>query len=295
MSVQHLKTWKIGDVEVTRIVEINAFEDDVAMLLPKAPADLLLSYPWMIPNFALPDGKMLISFQAFAVKIGERRIMVDTCIGKDREREFDVFTHMQSEFMEDLAAAGFTPDRIDTVLCTHLHFDHIGWNTHLVDGKWVPTFPNARYLIGRTEWEHWQELRRTGGYHHMAHLDDAMDPVVEAGLVDLVEPHHRISEEMWLEPTPGHTPGHVSVFISSKGEEAVITGDLMHHPIQLVLPDEEVRFDMDKVAGPRTRREFVARMTDSPTLVIGSHFADPTGGWVVTDGDSLRFTDQRKG
>ena len=127
-------------------------------------------------------------------------------------------------------------------MCTHLHFDHVGWNTQKVNGKWVPTFPNARYLFGQKEWDHWLHLRRTGGYHHMEHLVDSIDPVMEAGLVDFVGPDYQITDEVSLFPTPGHTPGHVSVLIQSRGEEAVITGDMMHHPIQLVESDAARQF-----------------------------------------------------
>ena len=129
------------------------------------------------------------------------------------------------------------------MLCTHLHFDHVGWNTHRVDGRWVPTFPNARYLFSRREYDHWRMLRDTGGYHAINHLSDAVDPVVEAGLVDFIPADHAISEEIRLFPTPGHTPGHVSVHIASQGEEAVITGDMMHHPIQVALPEHPATFD----------------------------------------------------
>jgi glyoxylase-like metal-dependent hydrolase (beta-lactamase superfamily II) len=175
------------------------------------------------------------------------------------------------------------------VMCTHLHFDHVGWNTHKVNGKWVPTFPNARYLFGQKEWDHWVHLRRTNGYHHMEHLVDSIDPVVEAGLVDYVGPNHRITDEVWLEPTPGHTPGHVSVHISSRGQEAVITGDMMHHPIQLADLDKHGNFDMDKAQGAQTRREFVERYQGRKVLIIGSHFCDPTSGWIVRDGESYKL------
>jgi glyoxylase-like metal-dependent hydrolase (beta-lactamase superfamily II) len=215
--------------------------------------------------------------------------MIDTCIGADRKREFDVFTNMQTTFLEDLRAAGFPPEEVSAVLCTHLHFDHVGWNTRLVAGKWVPTFPRARYLFGRREWQHWKHLRDTGGYHHMDHLVDSIDPVMEAGLVDFIDADFQITDEVSLIPTPGHTPGHVSVLIRSRGAEAVITGDLMHHPIQLAVPATHGNFDMDKEQGARTRVEFIERFANQPTLVIGSHFSDPTAGHVISDGKSWKL------
>jgi glyoxylase-like metal-dependent hydrolase (beta-lactamase superfamily II) len=236
---------------------------------------------------------MFINFQAFVVKAGPRRIMIDTCVGADRERQFPVFTHMQTTFLQDLQSLGIAPSDVDTVLCTHLHFDHVGWNTRLVDGRWVPTFPKARYLFSRKEYDHWQMLRDTGGYHGINHLSDSVDPVVEAGLVDFIPNNHQLSEEIRLLPTPGHTPDHVSVYISSQGEQAVITGDLMHHPIQLAMPEHPATFDMDKPAGLKTRVEFVNRFQGQPVLVIGSHFADPGAGYIVREGAACRLRTAR--
>ena len=293
MAVENLHTWKIGDVEITRIVEVNGWEDDISMLWPDAAAEDIQKYPWLQPHFATPEGKMIISFQCFVMRTPEYQIMLDTCIGGDRQREFDVFTNMETSFLDDLAKAGFKREEIDTVLCTHLHFDHVGWNTHLVDGEWVPTFPNARYLFGKQEYEHWMHLKETNGYHDLNHMYDAVQPVVDAGLVDLIGIEHKVCPEITLRPTPGHTPGHVSIGIESKGEKAFITGDLMHNPVQLEEPNRIVRFDMDQAAGAQSRKAFVADMANSDVLVIGSHFADPTAGYVVSDDDGCRLdTDQ---
>ena len=289
MAIEHMRTWQIGDVEITRIVEVNNWEDDITMLLADATPQTVLDHPWLIPNYATPDGKMLISFQCFVMRTRDHQIMLDTCIGNDREREFPVFTKMQTSFMEDLAHAGYKPEEIDTVLCTHLHFDHVGWNTRLVDGKWVPTFPNARYLFGRSEYDHWMMLKETNGYHDLNHMYDSIQPVVDAGLVDLIDHEHKVCPELSLIPTPGHTPGHVSIVIESKGERAVITGDMMHHPIQLAMPADEGRFDMIKDVAAKTRVDFVNSVADTDTYVIGSHFCDPTGGYVVRDGKGYRF------
>lgn len=290
MAVEHIKHWKIGDVEVARIVEVNAFQDDMKMLLPEeGTKEFVQRFEWLVPHFATPDGWMLISFQCFVLRSRGRHVMIDTCIGADRQREFPVFCNLETTFLEDLAAAGFPPSTIDTVLCTHLHFDHVGWNTRLVDGRWVPTFPGARYLFGQREWEHWQHLKRTGGHHDLTHLADSIEPILEAGLADFVGPEHRITDEVWLEPTPGHTPGHVSVHISSQGQEAVITGDMMHHPIQLQVPEAHANFDMDKAQGARTRRAFIERYQDRKALIIGSHFCDPTSGWIVRDGNAWKL------
>jgi len=288
MAKEHIRHWQIGDVQVTRLVEVNAHEDPFTMLSKDCEPDMGKHYPWLAPHFVTPDGRMKISFQAFAMKTPTKTIIVDTCIGEGREREYPIFTHMQSDYLEDLAAAGYDPEQVDVVLCTHLHFDHVGWNTRRENGRWVPTFPNARYLFAKGEYEHWQKARAEGG-GHFDHFTDAIDPVVEAGLVDFIDTEHRVCEEVSLFPTPGHTLGHVSVLIRSRGEEAVITGDLMHHPIQVARPDLPMNADSDKALAIETRRAFCERFGDSRVTVIGSHFCDPTSGRIVSDTTSWRW------
>lgn len=292
MAIEHLHTWKIGDVEITRIVEVNGWEDDISMLWPDGEPDNVKKYPWLLPHYATAEGKMIISFQCFVMRTPEHQIMLDTCIGADRQREFDIFTNMQTDFLDDLAASGFKREEIDMVLCTHLHFDHVGWNTHLVDGVWVPTFPNARYLFGKQEYEHWKMLEDTRGYHDLNHMADAVQPVVDAGLVDLIDIDHQICPEITLRPTPGHTPGHVSIGIESQGKKAMITGDLMHCPIQLEEPQRIVRFDMDQAQGAQSRQAFIDDMANQDILIIGSHFADPSAGYVVSDDAGCRLVNK---
>jgi glyoxylase-like metal-dependent hydrolase (beta-lactamase superfamily II) len=295
MAIETMRTWKIGEVEVTRIVELNNWEDDITMLLPDATPETVLAYPWLQPHFATAAGKMIINFQCFVVRTPEFSIMLDTCIGADRQREFDIFTNMQTSFLEDLAHAGFAPETMDFVLCTHLHFDHVGWNTRRVDGEWVPTFPKARYLFGRKEYEHWTMLKATNGYHDLNHMYDAVEPVVDAGLVDLIEPEHAICPELKLRPTPGHTPGHVSIGIESNGQRAIVTGDMMHNPIQFERPTDFGRFDMDQSQAAATRQTFVDDLANTDILVIGSHFSEPTAGYVVRDDAGCRLEQKPAG
>jgi glyoxylase-like metal-dependent hydrolase (beta-lactamase superfamily II) len=289
MAAEHIRHWRVGDVDIARIVEVYGFEDDISMLLPDATPQYVQQFGWLQPHFATRDGKMIISFQCFVLHSKGRTAMIDTCIGNDRKREFDVFCNMQNTFLQDLSAAGFPAETVTDVLCTHLHFDHVGWNTRLVDGKWVPTFPQARYLFGRREMQHWKHLRDTGGYHHMDHLVDSIDPILAAGLEEYIDADFRLTDEISLISTPGHTPGHVSVLIESRGARAVITGDLMHSPIQIAIPATEARFDMDKPQAARTRCDFVRRFSNSDTLVIGSHFPEPTAGHIVSDGTAWKL------
>jgi glyoxylase-like metal-dependent hydrolase (beta-lactamase superfamily II) len=288
MAAEHIKHWDFGDVRITRIVEVFEHTDPFTMLSADCAPDEAKNHPWLIPHFALPDGTMKISFQAFAMKTPTKTIIIDTCIGNDRKREYPIFDNMQGDYLKDLVAAGYDPDEVDIVLCTHLHFDHVGWNTKLENGKWVPTFPNARYLFGRKEYEHWNAARKTGA-PHFEHFEDAIDPVFEAGLVDLIEAPHRVCKEVELFPTPGHTPDHVAVLVTVGKQQIAITGDLMHHPIQLARPDFKVNADTDKEQGVKTRTEFCQRFENKKGYVIGTHFTGPTGGWIVRDKKNWRF------
>ena len=288
MAVEHMRTWRVGDVQVTSVVELYDFQDDVWVLLKDAKPELLLSHDWLRPHFVTPDGRMRMNFQAFLVVSKGRRIMVDTCLGNGRKREYEVFSNLQGTFLEDLAAIGCPREQVDTVLCTHLHLDHCGWNTMRHDDRWVPTFPNARYLFDEGELRFWQK-KRDAGEAHMEHVEDSIQPIVDAGLCDFITPGHRITDEVWLVPTPGHTPGHVSVHISSRGQDAVITGDVVHHPVQFAEPDWENNFDFDKDKGAESRRRFFGQYADKPALVIGSHFSDPGAGHIRSEGGAWRL------
>src|SRR5262245_52272131 len=281
-----MNRWRIGDVMITRIVEIEAPWDGT-FVLPDATRENVRRVGWLQPHFATADGKVHMSIHALVVESKGLKLVVDTCVGNDKNREMVPAWHMMhGPFLSDLAAAGYARESIDRVLCTHLHVDHVGWNTMWVNDRWVPTFPNARYLIGRKEWEHWSVAQEPD---FRGPVEDSVRPIVDADLADFVEPDHRINEEIWLEPTPGHTPGHASVRISSRGEDAVITGDLMHHPVQCTEPQWASRFDSDPDEARKTRREFLGRYSDRPVLVFGTHFATPSAGRIVRDGDAWRF------
>ena len=278
--------WKIGDVTITRVIELE-MTGGTRFILPDALRDAVKPIGWLRPHFADEAGNLIMSIHALIVETKDRRILVDTCIGNDKVRQIPAWSNRNGPFLQDLAAAGYPADSIDTVLCTHLHVDHVGFNTSLVDGRWVPTFKRARYLFGREEWDHWnaEEPRGTAG----SCIDDSVRPIVDAGLHQLVEVDHRISDEISLEPTRGHTPGHVSVRIQSRGEEALITGDFVHHPCQMAHPEWCSTPDTDREQGIATRKRMFERLSSTPVLVIGTHFATPTAGRVVKDGDVWRF------
>src|SRR5215831_15359534 len=224
----------VGRLRVSAIVE-RAGPTRPTWLLPDATPEAVEGHrDWLAPHFLDDKGRFLQSVHSFVVRAPGLTALVDTCIGNDKDRGGRPPFHMlRTSFLADLAAAGFPPESIDVVLCTHLHVDHVGWNTRLEGGRWIPTFPRARHLFTRREWEHWStedddDTKRI--------MDDSVRPVLDAGLAVLVDPDHRVSDEIWFEPTPGHTPGHVSVRLSSDGVEAVITGDVMHHPVQMAEP-----------------------------------------------------------
>lgn len=277
--------WQIGAASITRVVEIEGSSPCTFFFRDSRP-EQLLQHAWLKPNFLTDEGRILASIHCFVIQSEGRTIVVDTCVGNDKPREVKNWNMRQGKFLEDLAEAGFPRERVDAVICTHLHVDHVGWNTMLKDGKWTPTFPNARYLFGKKEWEHWAN-EAEGPDREVR--NDSVRPIIDAGLADLVAMDHRITPEVFLEPTPGHTPGHVSVRISSKGEEAVITGDLMHHPVQCAEPAWASNFDTDADAARTTRRAFLERHANRPVLVLGTHFATPTGGRIVRDAKAFRF------
>jgi glyoxylase-like metal-dependent hydrolase (beta-lactamase superfamily II) len=280
--------WRIGDVTVTKIVELEVTGGS-RFILPQASYEEALRIGWLQPHFADQTGRLKMSIHALVVETPDRRIIVDTCLGNDKQnRRIPTWNNLQGPFLADLAVAGYPRDSIDTVLCTHLHVDHVGWNTMLTDGKWVPTFPRARYLMGRVEFAHWREQQARDDM--AAVFADSVAPIYEAGLAELVETDHQVCGEVSLVPTLGHTPGHVSVRISSRGEEALITGDFMHHPCQIARPDWSSTADGDPDQARVTREHMLEELCGRPVLVIGTHFAGATAGHIVRDGDTYRLT-----
>jgi glyoxylase-like metal-dependent hydrolase (beta-lactamase superfamily II) len=282
-----LLRWQIGDVRVTRVVEIIDDPSTMDFVLPQATGAELEAIPWLRPHFVDETGKMILSIHTFLVEAPGRRIVVDTCLGNDKERLLPHWNKLSTDFLNEIERAGFAPDRVDNVLCTHLHVDHVGWNTRWDGAQWVPTFPNARYLFARTEWEHWRD--DPNGEMAGPVLTDSVRPILDAGLADLVETDHKICPEITLQPTPGHTPGHVSVWIRSRGEEAVITGDMVHHPCQLARPEWSAGVDVDPELSAKTRLALFEECAGRPVLVLGTHFATPTAGRIVRDGVAYRL------
>ncbi len=290
--------WQIGNVTVTRIIEAEVSGLPPERLSAQLTADRVKQFDWLIPSYAEEDGLLRLSMHAFVIESRGVRIIVDTCVGNDKPRVNPHWNMLDRPFLDNLAEAGFTPESIDYVLCTHLHVDHVGWNTRWDGTAWVPTFPNSKYLFAKVEWDHWTGLHPNMGdvpepveevLQKDAVFADSILPVVQAGLHVLVEPNLRITDEVALFPTPGHTPGHVSVSIRSNGQAASITGDMAHHPIQIADPDVCSNFDTNRKLSTATRRQFIAQHCDKDILVLGTHFVTPSGGHIVSEAGGWRF------
>jgi len=274
--------WKVGAVTITAILESSdAFSSDFLRryVLPDATVEGVKAMPWLCPFWVDEAGALLFVTQSFLIESAGKRIIVDTCLGNDKPRRNPAFDRLQTPFLERLEAAGAEVDDVDFVLCTHLHFDHVGWNTRWNGQAWVPTFPRARYLFAEDEWNYWRSRE-----NHAYVLADSIQPVLDAGLAEFVPSDFALTPEVSLESTPGHTPGHVSVRIRSGGAEAVITGDVLHHPCQVGRPEWTSPADTDPRAARLTREALLADASARHVLVVGTHFAYPAAGWVRTIG-----------
>ncbi|MFE0413389.1 MBL fold metallo-hydrolase [Streptomyces tendae] len=282
--------WTVGDVPVHRIDEVALPAATGSWLLPGATRDLVAGQPWLRPHFADDEGTLRIDSHSFAFSVGGSRVLVDTGIGNGKERANPAWHDLHTDFLQRLTAAGFPPDSVDLVILTHLHADHVGWNTRQEHGEWVPTFPNARYLTSRTEREFWAGYAMEEARRQM--FRDSVYPVEEAGQLDLVDvPAEGVEAVpgLRLVPTPGHTPGHIAVELTSRDRTALITGDCVHHPVQLAHPDVGACVDIDPERSEASRRELLGSLAGTDTLVLGTHFAPPTAGRVVTHADGYRL------
>ena len=281
-----------GDVSLTRIVEMEmpllegrAFFPDwnEAAIAPHAG--------WMVPRHYRPDsGLVVIAIQAFLIRTARHTILVDSCVGNNKPRNREFFDDAEFPWMDRFLATGARPEDVDFVLCTHLHVDHVGWNTRLENGRWVPTFPNAKYIFARTELDYWLSqseqglMTRTGDY-----VADSVIPILEAKRELLVEMDHQIEDGIVLAPLPGHTPGQVGLHIASGGDEALLCGDLMHHMIQCHIPAWSTIACADRAAARATREAFLDRYAETDVTILPSHFPDPSAGRIVPEGEAFAF------
>lgn len=283
-------SFAVGDFRVDRILEQNLPFMDPLQFLPTLTTELLEeNRHWLEPNALDPTtGKLIFPMQSYLVRTGRHTILIDSCVGNHKHRPTRPNWHLKDDtaYMDALAGAGVGVGDIDFVMCTHLHPDHVGWNTRLENGRWVPTFPNARYVFSKKELAHWETRHADAPIPYMT---DSVLPVVEAGQVLQVASDHQLDDGIVLEPTPGHTVDHYAVHLNSGGSEAVMTGDLIHSPIQCRHPHLVAFPDVDKDQAVATRRAVMERYCDTDTLICTAHFPLPSIGYFVRHGDAFDF------
>ena len=284
-----MKQLTLGDITITRVAEGSPLLLNPLDFFDAATEDAIAQHrEWLQPHFMDASGRLLLSMHTYVVKTRHHTILVDTCIGNDKVRSsMNNVSNLQTTYLDDLRAVGVAPNDVDYVLCTHLHFDHVGWNTRLEKGQWVPTFPKAKYLFAQDEWAYWQHSKE-GEFGYDA-IQDSVAPIMKTEQAMLVDSDHVIEDGLRLAPLPGHTPGLVSLNVESKGQKAVLFGDLMHHPIQMAEPDWTIRADVDADQAKQTRRSFLERHSDVDVLLLAAHFPGPTVGRATGSGDAWRF------
>jgi glyoxylase-like metal-dependent hydrolase (beta-lactamase superfamily II) len=273
--------WTTGEVEVYQIVELEAGPLIQSIIRPATP-EAIRQISWLHPYFADEAGNLRAVVQCFLIRSGGKNILIDTCVGNGKTHtDVPEWAGLHTDFLEQLAEIGVRPADVNAVACTHLHNDHVGWNTRLDGEQWVPTFPNAEYLFGRHEYEYWAQRPENQIADDRAAFDQSVSPIVEAGLARLVATDHRIDDRLRLVPSPGHTPGHVCVLIESEDQRALISGDIMHHPCQIAYTSWGCDCDTSREQAATTRQKLLGDIAGTNTLLIGSHFPSPAAGCVV--------------
>jgi glyoxylase-like metal-dependent hydrolase (beta-lactamase superfamily II) len=278
----------VGDLAIDRIIEQETSFLPALDMLPRLTPELLgENRAWMKKIKALDDNDVLIlCFQSYLIRTPHHTILVDTCIGNHKPRPNRPNWHQKTDdtYLRALAAAGASIGDIDFVMCTHLHPDHVGWNTRLENGRWVPTFPNARYVFGKAEFEHWTTQNAKA---EVAPFADSVLPVVEADKAEIVSTDFAIGDHLRILPTPGHTPGHVAFAFGKGKDHAVCSGDLIHSPLQALYPELSPKFDVDPAQAAVTRRSFLERYCDTDTLCCTAHFPSPSAGRIRRKGNGF--------
>ena len=280
--------FNVGDFTVHRIIEQETTFLQANDALPTLTPELLAeNRGWLQKAGALDaNDTLILCFQSYIIKTPHHTILIDSCIGNDKPRPLRPKWNMKTDdaYMRALAASGFSVGDIDFVMCTHLHVDHVGWNTRLENGRWVPTFPKARYVFGKTEFDHWSKENAKG---EVAPFVDSVLPVVEAKKAEIVTNDYSIGDHIRILPTPGHTPGHVAFTLGRTRDEAVFAGDLIHTPLQLRYPELSPKFDIDPKQAATTRRSFLERYCDTDTLCCTAHFPSPSTGKIRRHGNGF--------
>jgi glyoxylase-like metal-dependent hydrolase (beta-lactamase superfamily II) len=281
-----------GPARMSAIGDLDPFALPIDLLFPGRSIETLRPHEAdLAPHHVDFDtGRILLGVQSHLLQIGTLTILIDTCIGEHKPRPLraDWNARVASGYLDRLAAVGLSPDDIDIVMCTHLHADHIGWNTRLVDGRWVPTFGKARYLIGRSEFDHWRtEEEKAPGSHNHGSFSDSVMPLIEAGCVDLVEDGYELCQGLNLIALPGHTGGQLGLCLCHQQQQAFFCADALHSPVQVFHPDWATRFCTDPQAAIATRRGLLARAVETGALLIPAHLRHFSAMRILFDVDGI--------
>ncbi len=267
----------LGPARLEKIVDLDPFVLAMDFLMPRARIEELQSHRALLEpdHVDFASGTVLLGLHSLLLRTAGLTILIDTCVGehKPRPRRADWHERAATGYLDRLKAAGVTPSEVDIVLCTHLHADHVGWNTRLENGRWVPTFPNARYLIGRRELDHWQaEEAISPGQHNHGAFADSVQPIIEAGLVEPVEDGFEVAKGARLIGLPGHSPGQIGLCLEcAGGRSAFFCGDVIQTPVQALRPDWSSRFCIDPDHATRTRIDLFGRAEAEGAYVVPAH------------------------
>lgn len=285
----------LGSIVIDRVVEQESLPFmPFTQFFPAVTAEMLAAERgWLEPNYLDAEGKLLITVQSYVVRTKDLTILVDTCVGNHKARPTRAVWNMRTSDLweNNLAGLGLTVNDIDIVMCTHLHGDHVGWNTRLENGRWVPTFPKARYLFADRELDFWSK-RAKDNPESCPWVQDSVLPIVEAKRAEIVTSAHELSDELRLVPTPGHTIDHFSVEIGKEaaGPQALITGDMVHSPIQIKYPEIGMLSDYDSKQAGETRQRVFAHCCDAGSYLCTAHFPGNPVGRLKREGSAYRFT-----
>ncbi|HEX9323208.1 MAG TPA: MBL fold metallo-hydrolase [Xanthobacteraceae bacterium] len=282
---------QIGSISIQRIVEQEAPFFEALQFFPNLTKEVLAeNRAWLRPRFLDSEDKLVLCIQSYLVQTADRNILIDTCVGNHKPRPTRAFWHMRNsdQYEKNLTAAGLSAGDIDFVMCTHLHPDHVGWNTRLEDGRWVPTFPKARYIFADRELAHWT-ARQKEDPEALPWITDSVLPIMAAKRADIVKSTHALDDLVTLVPTPGHTIDHYSVRVGKPGADAVISGDMIHSPLQARYPELSARPDYDGKQSAQTRRKLFGEICDTSTLLCTAHFPSPSIGRLVRWRDAFDF------
>lgn len=283
--------FQLGALTVHRVVEQEAVPFEPFRFFPTLTKELFAeNASWLQPTYFDAQGRLILCIQSYVVHTPHHVILIDACVGNHKPRPAHPFWNMMASdrYERNLAAAGLGVGDIDYVLCTHMHVDHVGWNTRLENGRWVPTFPKARYVFADRELQHWTERQRQDPTS-CPWITDSVLPIVAANKVELVKSDHILSDLVKLIPTPGHTVDHFSVEIGKPGEDAIITGDMIHTPLQARYPGLGMFRDYDSRQAGETRRNLFDRVCETSTLMCTAHFPAPSIGRIVRRGDAFGY------